>query len=239
MDWSYRLSTAAHLAIDNVLAGIHAAKTLALGPFAEPSRGEMRRMARLIKPKPPIASVSASYFVEDVPIVLKEVDAETVSVTFLELSVLAAAAQKYKPKTILEFGTFDGRTTLNLAANAPQAKLYTIDLPPSETDVRNGRPIRGKCFLGKPESAQIRQLTGDTFTFDFSPYRADFVFIDAGHTYECIINDTRKALALGPKIIFWHDYTSHWTGVAKAINELAGEYPIKYIRDTTLAFLEL
>src|SRR5262245_23957409 len=49
-----------------------------------------------------------------------------------ELGVLAQAAAASTPGSeIIEIGTFDGRTTLNLAMNAPMGStVFTLDLPP-------------------------------------------------------------------------------------------------------------
>ena len=50
---------------------------------------------------------------------------------FGELAVLAQAAAAVSPgDEIIEIGTFDGRTTLNLALNAPPTShIFTLDLP--------------------------------------------------------------------------------------------------------------
>src|SRR6476620_3314479 len=53
-------------------------------------------------------------------------------VNLAELAVLAtAAAAVTSGAEIVEIGTFDGRTTLNLALNsAPHLSVFTLDLPP-------------------------------------------------------------------------------------------------------------
>ena len=48
-----------------------------------------------------------------------------------ELETVASIVATVKPKRIFEIGTFDGRTTLNMALNAPDAQIYTLDLPAS------------------------------------------------------------------------------------------------------------
>src|SRR6476661_10632036 len=54
------------------------------------------------------------------------------NVTDRELVVLTGLVKASKAKSIFEFGTFDGRTTRNLAANAPaDGSVWTIDLPQS------------------------------------------------------------------------------------------------------------
>ena len=42
----------------------------------------------------------------------------------------------------------------------------------------------------------------------------DFIFVDGSHSYDYVLNDSRKALSLlrgGKGIILWHDYPG-WTG---------------------------
>ena len=59
--------------------------------------------------------------------------AEGGNVTMLEVMVIASLAQRAEPPVAFEIGTFDGRTTLNIAANLkPPGKVYTLDLPRAE-----------------------------------------------------------------------------------------------------------
>ncbi len=73
----------------------------------------------------------------------------------------------------------------------------------------------------------------------------DFVFIDASHTYEYVLSDSRAALKLlrrggGTKVILWHDY-GEWEGVTRALDELAAGEPtfrgLRRIAGTSLACL--
>jgi predicted O-methyltransferase YrrM len=155
-------------------------------------------------------------------------------ITEFELKVICQIVNKFNPKTIFEIGTFEGRTTLNMALNAPGANIYTLDLPKSgleevESKVEAGeiayinKDISGSRFIGKPVAKQIQQLLGDSATFDFSPFYGsiDLMFIDGSHAYDYVLNDTEKALKITKKggIILWHDYTN-WDGVRDAINGL-------------------
>lgn len=115
-------------------------------------------------------------------------------VTSSELLALTAAARYLAPRRIFEFGTFLGSTTLHLARACPQAEVFTLDLADTgslQTPLVKGDDIiaewatsrqNERRFRGKPEAARVRELYGDSLTFDFSPYRAsmDFIFIDAG-----------------------------------------------------------
>ena len=178
------------------------------------------------------------------------------NVSLLELLVLNTLVQLAQPKTIFEIGTFDGRTALNLAANAPDdAKVYTIDLPKEEYAKARENPQSDSRFIGKagnslkfygtPEEKKIIELRGNSLKFDFSPYRKkiDFIFIDGGHTYDFVSNDTRNALNMikDDGIIAWHDYKNTSYGVTKTLNDLYAKGEkfknLHSVKGTTLALL--
>lgn len=179
--------------------------------------------------------------------------------TIHEVFTLNFAVAVRQPKTIFEIGTFDGRTTLNLAANTPaDSRIYTLDLPSSGLNKTKfvleeydklyvDKPASGTRFKNNAEGAKITQLLGDSATFDFSPYfnSVDFVFVDGSHAYEYALSDSLNALKLlrnGTGVILWHDY-GHvcWPGVARALDGLQSSDPrfknLKHIQDTTIACL--
>jgi predicted O-methyltransferase YrrM len=181
------------------------------------------------------------------------------NVTDRELVVLSGIVRASKAKSIFEFGTFDGRTTRNLAANTPDGgSVWTIDLPQSSmTDL--AVPIdrqeqkyvaklrSGDRYRGTPEEGRIVQLFGDSGTYDFSRLFGsfDFVFVDASHAYQYVINDSLVAIQLlAPRggIIAWHDY-GRWDGVTKALNDLQRNHPdfrdLVKVKGTTLAVLKV
>ena len=185
---------------------------------------------------------------------LRESYAVDGNVTLTELVVLASIARKYKPRTIFEIGTFDGRTTINLAANSPDATVHTLDLPPghhTRLEVKPGddkyinKPASGARFRGTDCESRIVQHYGDSATFDFSPFegQVDMVFVDGAHSYEYVKSDSQRALRLlrgGRGVILWHDYG---TGeVTEAIDDLrdtvAAFAGLRRVGDTALAILE-
>jgi SAM-dependent methyltransferase len=194
------------------------------------------------------------------PIQVLEPDAADGNVSGYELLVLASLVRKAQPRRCFEIGTFDGRTTLNLAANAPEdATIVTLDLPPKELGKTSfavapgdeqfiDKPASGARFQGTPHAARIRQVFGDSATFDYTPYEEtmDLVFVDGAHSYEYVKSDTRAALRLlkpGGGMILWHDYSSpYWKGLTRALNELRNEIPelatMRHIRGTTLVVWE-
>jgi predicted O-methyltransferase YrrM len=167
------------------------------------------------------------------------------SVTLPELCLLMHLLVRSKARTIFEFGTHVGRTTLNLALNsATNARLYTLDFP-HQMQQQYGYSA-GSIFARSPLKKRITQLYGETMEFEFSKYfgTADFIFIDAGHSYEQAMSDSRNALKLlrnGRGTVVWHDYG--WEGVAPALNKLYREEKrlsgMRHITDTSLVYAEV
>ena len=165
----------------------------------------------------------------DFGMVLHHPNSHDGSVTTYELMVLNKLVQQQNPKLIVEFGTFDGRTAMNFAANAPAAKIVTIDFAPQP-----------RVFDNKPVAANIECKLGDSTQFDISPYRAkaEFIFVDGGHDAPVVTSDTLKALEMvSPDgVIVWHDYRD-FRGVQEAI-EVAlarkSDANFRFIRDTSM-----
>lgn len=189
------------------------------------------------------------------PVVLPFPETRDGSVTLLELTTIARLVRERQPGAIFEIGTFDGRTTSALAANAPaNASVFTLDVPPDHPtklaiDARErvfvDKPASGSLLRGTPWASRVTQLYGDSASFDFAPYRAQFVFVDGSHAYEYVLSDTDRALRLldgKPGMIVWHDY-GEWAGVTRALNELrtsdARCAGLRHVRGTSLALLAL
>jgi hypothetical protein len=62
------------------------------------------------------------------------------------------------------------------------------------------------------------------------------MFIDAGHSYECVRNDSEKALKIldrGGSIV-WQDYGAQWEGVFQYLVELSHKVSMVHIAGTSL-----
>ncbi|HYM58730.1 MAG TPA: class I SAM-dependent methyltransferase [Solirubrobacteraceae bacterium] len=160
-----------------------------------------------------------------------------------ELIVLCRLARSADPKTIFEFGTFLGATTLQLAANTT-AEVYTLDLPPRghpahvETDYWGQPDEPGEWYRDSPHVSRIQQLYGNSQTYDFSDYagKIDFVFVDASHRYQPAIKDTQTALELVAPggLVVWHDYGYRAEGVRRVLNDLSKTRRLRHIAGTSL-----
>ena len=170
------------------------------------------------------------------------------NVSFAELAMLAAIVRIVKPRSVFEFGTFNGNTTHQLALNAPpDCMLYTIDLPAGEKRTRLsldrgdrdllGSVAVGKRFTGSPAAGRIHQLLSDTATFDFAPFegKIDLVVIDGAHSRDYIKHDTRQALRIRSAhgVLLWHDYMV-WNDVTDYLNELCSQLELIHIKSSSL-----
>lgn len=167
-----------------------------------------------------------------------------------EVLILAAVAKLFEAKTILEIGTYEGNTALNLAVNSPpDAVITTVDLPPDwdgklglkvpEIKVNVGdRAKIGSQFKGTPYAEKINSVFGDSATLDWSQLSGpfDIVFIDGCHDYAYVKSDTQNALQnLKPKgLLIWHDY-GMYKDVSRVVDEVAKEMRVKAVKGTRLA----
>lgn len=137
----------------------------------------------------------------------------------------------------LEIGTSTGLTTLGMALNAPDATIYTVDIPRSEAVSGKG----GKLIthILEPESvgyhyrqaqvANVQQIFANTITWEPDLPPLDLAFIDGCHDREVVYQDTLKVLPfIKPGgFIAWHDANPllkavfSWIGeVCAALNDL-------------------
>lgn len=175
----------------------------------------------------------------------------TFSVTLEEAVGLGMLMQKCNAVRAFEFGTHRGVSSTQLAANLPEnGQLFTLDLPRSDTrhhfkvddwaekEVAN-YPVKGDLI---PEELRkkVTFLEQDSALFDPTPYAGtmDFIFVDAAHTMEYVVNDSDKAwVMLKPGgIVAWHDCRAQSPDVVKYLR--ACKYNPKRLGGTTLAFAE-
>lgn len=180
-------------------------------------------------------------------------DAETSdgNLSHYELYLLCALARRLRIGSALEFGTFNGLVTANLARNTSQeTSLITLDLRPEDLAVLASPLAFGEeCYVKKAqigeklahltsaERGRVTQLFGDSAQLDLSAYygRIDMVFVDASHQYEYVKHDSEEAFKLrSPSgIILWHDYLC-WKDVTRYLNELNATQPLVHLAGTSL-----
>ncbi|MDD5103149.1 MAG: class I SAM-dependent methyltransferase [Candidatus Peribacteraceae bacterium] len=174
-------------------------------------------------------------------------EAKKGNTSLLEEYVLLSLIRSCGVQSFFEFGTYLGQTSYLLAKNFPLLRIHTLDLPASEVDKTSipisagerryvEKPVIGAKFLGTPEQERITQLTGDSATFDYSPFEQsmDCVFVDGCHDYDYVKNDTLHARRLIKEkgMILWHDYLTY-ESVSRFLNELGRELPLYHVPGTS------
>jgi hypothetical protein len=179
------------------------------------------------------------------------------NVSIEELCKICLIVKWLKPKRILEIGTYNGMTTLQMALNAPaNCIVYTLDLPEemqaslvlSELDTYVSKHFyakfgtsTGSYFYGRTD-VNIKQLRGDSATFDYSSFidgSVDLVFIDAAHDYQNKKLDSENGFKLlsSNGVILWHNYADVLNpDVTKCLGEYASSGKLIYhLKGTNLA----
>lgn len=149
---------------------------------------------------------------------------------------------------VVEFGTFRGRTTFQLAANSP-GPIHTIDIARPLPDERRENVERktypdytpGELFVSADASirGKITQWIGDSRELDLSPLHgtAGLVYVDGGHSYDVCLADSLAAFRLVRPggVVVWDDYGDYWPGVRRAVDELAAGRAMYVVRRLGLA----
>jgi len=170
----------------------------------------------------------------------------------VERFLLVQLLRYFQPRLLLEVGTYRGTTTrLMLDSLNPDARIYTIDLPPDrqfeQTTAATDRPLIedghrvGIDYVSHPSASRVTQILGNSLeasTWQQVPNNIEFAFIDASHSYEAVRRDTEQAFAkiTTEAVIVWHDYTFAETaerGVGKYIRELMLTHPDVFVCEGT------
>lgn len=117
---------------------------------------------------------------------------------------------------MLEIGTSTGQGTALMASNAPDAHVYTVNIPPEQIQRGEGGSLT-TISLSKQEIGSyyrekglknITQVYGNSANWE--PYfeGIQVAFIDGCHDSEFVYNDSCKALShMRPgSFILWHDF---------------------------------
>ena len=142
-----------------------------------------------------------------------------------ELIILAALCQYLQPTTVFEIGTFNGRTTVNLAANS-LAAIHTLDIPADHPIFRRTAgeeryqlsDSAGIFYRQSEYKDRVTQWWADSAEFDERPLvgTMDLVFVDGAHDDEHMKSDSEKAFRMitDKGTIVWHDYSFRCPGVS-------------------------
>lgn len=170
--------------------------------------------------------------------------------SLLETFLLLTAAKIVDARSIFEFGTCRGTTALNLAMNT-KAQIHTLDLAcpitgqhPSDQRYTSLHLSNRMDFEGTEYRERIVVLQGDSRKFNYFPFlnKMDMVFVDGGHDYQTVKNDTEAAFELvqgkDAACIAWHDYREPLhSGIAYLLDSMADcGTDLFRVEDTVLCF---
>jgi predicted O-methyltransferase YrrM len=162
-------------------------------------------------------------------------------------------------KNIFEFGTCSGKTTYLMALNSSEkSKITTITLNPDEVvsfakkdddndvsfrNIKNESIYNKFLFSNTDVEKKIDIIFQNSLEFNEQKFekKMDLIFIDGGHTYSVVKNDTEKAFKMlnSEGIILWHDYVPGKRSsrdVVKCIDEISKNVKIQNIKNTSLCY---
>jgi len=177
------------------------------------------------------------------------------NVSIEELCKICLIVKWLKPRRILEMGTYNGMTTLQMALNAPpDCQVFTVDLPPNfipsspmgkidellATKFRTQLDSEVGVYFRERNDVQIAQIWGETAHADYEVIggKVDLVFVDAAHDLENKRRDTEIAFELLSEngVILWHNYADVCNPyVTLCLAEYAAKHRISHLRNTALA----
>ena len=162
-------------------------------------------------------------------------------------------------KNIFEFGTCSGKTTYMMALNSSSdSKITSITLNPDEIEgiakenddnkvsyrnIKNESIYKKFLFSGDEIEKKIKIIFQNSLDFDNQEFKGkiDLIFIDGGHTYSVVKNDSEKSFEMLSEkgIILWHDYVpgkQSAKDVVRYIHEISKNKKLYSIKGTTLVY---
>jgi len=129
---------------------------------------------------------------------------------------LGTVVRNANPAVCLDIGTGWGHSAALMAVNAPQAQVYTVNIPPEEAISGEGGKLitdaleREKIgsYYRERNPTNITQILANTAKWEPDIGTIDVAFVDGCHDTDFVYNDTRKALKhMKPgSFILWHDF---------------------------------
>ena len=129
---------------------------------------------------------------------------------------IGAVVRNTDPKVCLEIGTAEGHATALMAVNAPQARVYTVNIPPEEIESGEGGTLTTVAFererIGsyyrERGLSNVEQILANTARWEPEVGTIDVAFVDGCHDTEFVYNDTRKILkhTRPGSFVLWHDF---------------------------------
>ncbi len=120
------------------------------------------------------------------------------------------------PRVCVDIGTAEGHSAALMAVNAPQAQIYTINIPPEEIDTGQGGKLttialerdRIGAYYRQRGLKNITQILANTASWQPDVGRVDVALVDGSHDTRFVYNDSLKILrCMQPgSFMLWHDF---------------------------------
>lgn len=128
----------------------------------------------------------------------------------VDIMLLKSLARKYDRCAYLEIGSWRGESISNIYEVTKDCTAVTLS---EEEMLQIGKNIDYAkvhgIFTRNLKDLKIIEQNSKTFDFGSLNRKFDLIFIDGDHSYEGVLNDTRKTLSLrrdSKSVIVWHDY---------------------------------
>lgn len=130
-----------------------------------------------------------------------------------DLILLKSLAKRTKRCAYLEIGSFRGESLVNVSNVTEDCTSVTL----SADEMRQlnfGEEFIKVHGTFSDHIDTIKRIEANSHTYDFNQLnkKFDLIFVDGDHSYEGVLNDTRKVFPLrksNNSVIVWHDYGFH------------------------------
>lgn len=127
-----------------------------------------------------------------------------------DLQLLNTLSMRDDITSYLEIGTWRGESVYNVAKNIEDCTTINLSGKEMKDMGLNSRYADQHGILSQ-KNPKIKHIEANTKIFDFSSLnkKYDLIFIDGDHSYEMVLNDTKKVfenLMHENSIVVWHDY---------------------------------
>lgn len=127
-----------------------------------------------------------------------------------DLILLKKFAEKFEDCNYLEVGSWRGESLANIAPNTKHCTTINLSSEEMKNMKFSKEFIEAHGYFSKKVN-NLTEVLQNTHTYDFTQLKDkfDLIFIDGDHSFEGVLNDTRKTFDLRrdrSSIIVWHDY---------------------------------
>lgn len=124
--------------------------------------------------------------------------------------LLKSLATNFQDCEYLEIGSWRGESISNVASVAKECTSVTLSAEQMRK-LNFGEAFIKNHGLFSKNISNIKLVEANSHEFDFNSLnkKFDLIFIDGDHTFEGVVNDTKKVFNLrknNKSVIVWHDY---------------------------------